>query len=181
MVKGIAHLCIRVTDLERTARFYCDGLGLEKAFDFILDGEVVGFYLRVGNGNFLEFFRREPVESGPNPLDHLALETDSIDAVNARLAATGYPVGEKKMGADHAWQAWLTDPDGVRIELHEYTADSCQRTGENWYLPSHPHARSGCCAFQNKACASPKPLSPDIFPQSSAKPAARSHDCGDPG
>ena len=134
MIKGIAHLCIRVTDLERTARFYCEGLGLEKAFDFIRDGEVVGFYLRVGSGSFLEFFRREPVESGPNPLDHLALETDSIDAVNARLAAAGYPVGEKKTGADHAWQAWLTDPDGVRIELHEYTADSCQKTGENCLL-----------------------------------------------
>ncbi len=130
MIKGIAHLCIRVADLEKTTRFYCDGLGLSKAFDFIRDGKVVGFYLRVGNGNYLEFFQREPVKVGINPIDHLCLETDSIDEVNARLSAAGYAVGEKKMGADHAWQAWLTDPDGVRIELHEYTADCCQKTGE---------------------------------------------------
>lgn len=130
MIKGIAHLCIRVVDLEKTARFYCDGLGLKKAFDFIRDGKVVGFYLRVGNGNYLEIFQREPVEAGPSPIDHLCLETDSIDEVNARLSAAGYAVGEKKMGADHAWQAWLTDPDGVRIELHEYTADCCQKTGK---------------------------------------------------
>ena len=64
MIKGIAHLCIRVVDLEKTSRFYCDGLGLGKAFDFIRDGKVVGFYLRVGNGNYLEFFQREPVEAG---------------------------------------------------------------------------------------------------------------------
>lgn len=125
MIRGIAHLCIRVADLEQTARFYCDGLGLKKAFDFIRDGKVIGFYLHVGNGNYLEIFQREPVEAGPSPIDHLCLETDSIDEVNARLSAAGYAVGEKKMGADHAWQAWLTDPDGVRIELHEYTADCC--------------------------------------------------------
>lgn len=38
------------------------------------------------------------------------------------------------MGADHAYQAWLTDPDGVRIELHEYTPDCCQKTGRTCYL-----------------------------------------------
>lgn len=134
MIRGIAHLCIRVADLEQTARFYCDGLGLKKAFDFIRDGKVVGFYLHVGNGNYLEIFQREPVEAGPSPIDHLCLETDSIDEVNARLSAAGYAVGEKKMGADHAWQAWLTDPDGVRIELHEYTAESCQKTGKSCIL-----------------------------------------------
>ena len=129
MIQGIAHVCIRVADLDRTARFYCEGLGLAKAFDFIRNGEVVGFYLKVGNGNYLEFFRRDETGNGPNPIDHLCLETDSIDSVNARLAAAGYATGEKKMGADRAWQAWITDPDGVRIELHEYTADCCQKTG----------------------------------------------------
>lgn len=130
MIKGIAHLCIRVADLGRTARFYCQGLGLEKAFDFRRDDKTVGFYLKAGNGNYLEFFEREPAEPGANPIDHLCFEVDSIDSVNAAVAAAGYTPGEKKMGADHAYQAWLTDPDGVRIELHEYTADCCQKTGE---------------------------------------------------
>lgn len=62
MIKGIAHLCIRVADLGRTARFYCQGLGLEKAFDFRRDDKTVGFYLKAGNGNYLEFFEREPAE-----------------------------------------------------------------------------------------------------------------------
>ena len=52
----------------------------------------------------------------------------------AAVAAAGYTPGEKKMGADHAYQAWLTDPDGVRIELHEYTPDCCQKTGRTCYL-----------------------------------------------
>ena len=53
---------------------------------------------------------------------------------HAAVAAAGYTPGEKKMGADHAYQAWLTDPDGVRIELHEYTPDCCQKTGRTCYL-----------------------------------------------
>ena len=129
MIQGIAHICIRVADLDETLRFYREGLGLEKAFDFVRDGEVVGFYLKVGNGNYLEFFRREETKTGPNPIDHFCLETDSIDTVNTRLEKAGYAGGKKEMGADHAWQAWIADPDGVRIELHEYTADSCQKTG----------------------------------------------------
>ena len=134
MIKGIAHLCIRVADLGRTARFYCQGLGLEKAFDFRRDDKTVGFYLKAGNGNYLEFFEREPAEPGTNPIDHLCFEVDSIDSVNAAVAAAGYTPGEKKMGAGHAYQAWLTDPDGVRIELHEYTPDCCQKTGRTCYL-----------------------------------------------
>ena len=78
MIKGIAHLCIRVADLGRTARFYCQGLGLEKAFDFRRDDKTVGFYLKAGNGNYLEFFEREPAEPGTNPIDHLCFEVDSI-------------------------------------------------------------------------------------------------------
>ena len=134
MIKGIAHLCIRVADLGRTARFYCQGLGLEKAFDFRRDDKTVGFYLKAGNGNYLEFFEREPAEPGTNPIDHLCFEVDSIDSVNAAVAAAGYTKKKKKMGADHAYQAWLTDPDGVRIELHEYTPDCCQKTGRTCYL-----------------------------------------------
>ena len=115
MIKGIAHLCIRVADLGRTARFYCQGLGLEKAFDFRRDDKTVGFYLKAGNGNYLEFFEREPAEPGANPIDHLCFEVDSIDSVNAAVAAAGYTPGEKKMGADHAYQAGRRPHRAARI------------------------------------------------------------------
>ncbi len=130
MVKGIAHLCIRVTDLDATERFYCGALGMKKAFDFLREGETVGFYLAVGNGTYIEFFRREPgADAGAELIAHLCLEVDSIDETAKQLVAAGVAITEKKLGADHAWQAWITDPDGVRIELHEYTAESSQKTG----------------------------------------------------
>ncbi len=134
MVRGIAHVCLRVADLERTRRFYCDGLGLERAFDFQRDGETIGFYLKAGNGGFVEFFRADAAPAGAFPLDHFCLEVDSIDVLRERLSAAGYPLGPKSLGADHAWQAWITDPDGARIEFHEYCADSCQNTGATCIL-----------------------------------------------
>ena len=30
------------------------------------------------------------------------------------------------MGGDNSWQAWTCDPDGNRIELHQYTPESKQ-------------------------------------------------------
>ena len=66
--------------------------------------------------------------------DTSASKTDNIDAVRDRLIEKGYEVGEKKLGADHAYQAWVTDPSGVRIEFHEYTDKSTQLTGENCIL-----------------------------------------------
>jgi len=136
MVKGIAHICIRVADLEATRRFYIDALGLTQAFAFVRNGETCGYYLKAGNHNFLEFFKRNPDEAvSGSPIHHFCLEVDSIDATSARLKKAGFAVTDKMLGADHSWQAWVNDPDGVKIELHEYTPDSCQKTGKDCVLP----------------------------------------------
>ena len=134
MIKGIAHICIKALDLEATQRYYCEGLGLEKGFDFIRNGEPVGFYLKAGNGNYLEFFKSDAGDNSEFPIAHLCLDVDSIDETAKRLTGAGYAIDEKKMGADHSWQAWTADPNGVRIELHEYTPESCQYSGKNCIL-----------------------------------------------
>jgi catechol-2,3-dioxygenase len=33
MIKQLAHVCLHSEDLEETARFYCQGLGMEIAFE----------------------------------------------------------------------------------------------------------------------------------------------------
>ncbi|TIP51868.1 MAG: VOC family protein, partial [Mesorhizobium sp.] len=38
-------------------------------------------------------------------------------------------VTPKKLACDDTYQAWITDPNGVRIELFEYTAKSAQFAG----------------------------------------------------
>lgn len=127
MIRQLAHLCIHTDDLDATERFYTEGLGLEVHFTFFRNGERFGYYLACGGRTFVEVFAGK--RAVPGNIDHLALEVEDMDGLLARVKAAGYGTGEKKMGADHSWQAWLEDPNGVRIELHEYTEESLQLRG----------------------------------------------------
>ena len=136
-VTAIAHLCITSTDLKRTSDFYCGVLGLQKKFAF-KNGQdkEIGYYLTVGPNNFIEVFARGKDQPAPRAVDHICLQVDKIDAIAESCRARGVAITPKTMGCDGSWQAWLEDPDGVRIELHEYTDKSCQLTGRdcmvNW-------------------------------------------------
>ena len=135
MIKQLAHVCIHTDDLAAAERFYCETLGLRKAFDFRRGEALFGFYVDLGNGTFIEVFQGAAVDSA-GAIKHMCIEVDELDAVIAALTAGGYDVTAKKKGCDQSWQAWVTDPGGARIEFHEYTDDSAQRTGEtvhvNW-------------------------------------------------
>jgi catechol 2,3-dioxygenase-like lactoylglutathione lyase family enzyme len=137
VIKRIAHVCIATTDLAAVERLYCQGFGFTRRFDFTRNGNVVGFYLHAGEETFLEVFHADEVPWHGSPIRHLCLETDDIDAAMARVVAAGFEVGEKKLGADNTWQFWVKNsPNGVAIEVQQYTRDSCQQTGKpcevNW-------------------------------------------------
>lgn len=127
MIKRLAHLCIYTTDLDATAAFYEKTLDMRRAFDFVRDGKPFGYYLSAGETTFIEVFEGEP--KGAGSIDHFALEVDDLDAVIQRVRSNGYEVSNKQYGADHAWQAWMTDPNGIHVELHEYTDKSMQLVG----------------------------------------------------
>lgn len=127
MIKQLAHVCIYTADLDETSRFYFEGLGLERGYEFIKNGELFGYYIKLGNDTFIEVFKGDPSVEGT--ISHFALQVEDMDDVLARLKDHGYAAGKKLFGGDHAWQAWATDPSGVRIEFHEYTEKSLQLTG----------------------------------------------------
>ena len=135
MINQIAHVCISSLDLEATRRFYCEGLGFRKVFDFKREGNLVGYYLGVTETTYVEVFRADEIDTrAKSAVKHFCLEVDSIDDISSHLTRTGYEVTEKKLGADESWQAWVTDPSGVRIEFHEYTERSTQITGQDCIL-----------------------------------------------
>ncbi len=133
MIKGIAHLCLSAKDLSAAKHFYCDVLGLKKQFDFVRKdnaGQVIGFYLQVAGQMFIEVFQNDSIPAEAGAIRHICLETDDIDQIIQQVKSRGWKIGEKQMGADHSWQVWLQAPDGVDIEFHQYTPQSCQKTGE---------------------------------------------------
>jgi len=128
MITGLAHACFTVSNLDRSLAFYRDALGLHEVFDFVRDdGTRYGIYLKLGGRNFIELFEGtlgEPAEG--QSYKHICLEVDDIDATVTLLRTRGVIVSDKKLGKDRSWQAWITDPDGNRIELHCYTPESKQ-------------------------------------------------------
>jgi len=128
MIVGMAHACFVVSDLERSLSFYRDQLGLPEAFSFINDaGHRHGVYLHLGGRNFIELFEGtvEPPAANQS-YKHICLEVDDIEATVAALRASGVEVSDPKLGTDESWQAWIVDPEGNRMELHQYTASSWQ-------------------------------------------------------
>ena len=131
MIVDIAHICLGAANLAETEQFYCQVLGLRKTFDFICAGKCIGFYLEVTRGRYIEVFQADSLEaSDRHPIRHLCLQVDDMDALRRNLVSGGAEVTGKTLGADHSWQMWTTDPNGVRIEFHQYTPESCQLTGE---------------------------------------------------
>jgi catechol 2,3-dioxygenase-like lactoylglutathione lyase family enzyme len=130
MINGLAHVCFTVTDLDAAIRFYRDILGMRLAFEFRRpDGRPFGAYFHAGERTFIEVFLGDhtpPAER--QSFGHICLEVLDIQAAVAELRRQGVTVSDPKLGADQSHQAWLSDPDGNRIELHQYTAASYQTT-----------------------------------------------------
>lgn len=137
-VKQVAHVCIFANDLEETRRFYGDVLGMDIAFNFNRNGAWFGFYLNAGGRTHVEVFLKPEAEfAETNRINHLCLEVEDLDAAIAHIESSGANLTRpKKKGVDETWQAWLTDPNGVKIELFEYTDKSAQWVGgdriANW-------------------------------------------------
>lgn len=125
MITRLAHVCLQVSDIQRSIAFYRDGLGFPMALTFKKEGQLKGAYFSLGNRSFLEVFELKQ----PAGITHFCLETDDIDAFIARAMAKGITCTPKKLGGDHTWQSWLRDPDGNAFEIHQYTPQSMQFAG----------------------------------------------------
>jgi lactoylglutathione lyase len=130
-VSSIAHVAIRVKDVERTLDFYDGKLGMREMMRLDRDGRLWLLYLRITDNQFLEVFPEgvgeRAAERDAVGFNHICLEIADIDVALRELEAAGVPlIREKQMGADGNWQAWIEDPDGHRIELMQMMPDSLQ-------------------------------------------------------
>ena len=115
LVRDLHHVSINVTDVERSAAFYVDVLGMERLPrpDFGFPGAWLG----VGGGRQVHLIQAAvPEDLG----QHFAFEVDDIDAAVDALRTAGTTVrGPMPVGDSAARQAFLHDPDGNRLELNQ--------------------------------------------------------------
>jgi len=126
-IREIDHLVLRVVDLERMLRFYCEGLGcaVERRQD-----EIGLVQLRAGR-SMLDLVPVDgklgraggaPPGAGGRNLDHLCFRVEPFDepALRAHLAALGIEAGPtaSRYGAEGEGPSiYVTDPEGNVVEL----------------------------------------------------------------
>jgi len=141
MALSISHVGICVSDLERSVRFYCEGLGFEEVathqvgeeFSALmeLDGVKLESRMLSRDGVTIELLGYEspgPTGDGRRRpmnllgLTHLSVRVDDVEGTAATIDALGGTVVPSTRTAIDLPGARLdflycTDPDGVRIEL----------------------------------------------------------------
>jgi lactoylglutathione lyase len=122
---------IRVRDLARSIRFYTEGLGLRVGPSGRMAAGGLWQELKdEESGAVLElnFYPGEPAYREGDELDHLGFHVDSLSVVVARLESLGGRVRIPPFAEGNEQLAFLSDPDGVWVELYESRTDDVPPT-----------------------------------------------------
>lgn len=132
IIGGLSHAALRTRDIEKTARFYREVLGLPEAFRMAReDGSVGTIYMYFAPGQYLELFpdgtEEAPCEKDRVGFRHLCLMTKDIRRAYEAVRAAGGPLdSEIKRGKSQCLMFWTHDPDGTEIEIMEMPPESLQ-------------------------------------------------------
>jgi len=130
-VCSIAHVAIRVKEIDEVLDFYCNKLGFAEMLRLDRDGRLWLVYLRITDDQYLEIFPEGEGERAAEReavgFNHMCLSVPDIDQTIAELAAVGVAlIRPKVQGADGNWQCWIEDPEGHRTELMQMAENSMQ-------------------------------------------------------
>ncbi|MEK7257349.1 MAG: family 16 glycoside hydrolase [Bacteroidota bacterium] len=118
-VSGYNHVALAVKDINESARFYREIIGLEpiEVPDHL---KAIRSWFKIAPGQELHLLagRTFPVTNNDPNLAHFSLTIPDADPVEAYLKTKGLPY-LRQQRFDGAWQIYIADPDGYFIELNE--------------------------------------------------------------
>ena len=135
LVKGVSHVSIAVSDMDRSIAFYRDVFGWEQLFDEHMEGEsfdaITGVKGAAGRacGGRIGDLRVELMSFNYIPdtppgiglgLRVLSMEVADAAAAHAELVARGVPVAGAPVEVHGTRMFFVIDPDGQGIEMCEY-------------------------------------------------------------
>jgi glyoxylase I family protein len=152
VILRVSHLGLCVADLERSLRFYCEGLGFRESSGLDLAGEPSATLLELpGVALRARWLERDGVrlellhypspgsrgDGSPRPMNargftHLSFRVADLDAAVARLEALGgRALAHTRVENPRLRMRalFLTDPDGARLELLEGPGDPAALPG----------------------------------------------------
>jgi lactoylglutathione lyase len=122
---------IRVRDLARSVRFYTEGLGLQRGPQGRMSAGGLWQELKdreTGAVLELNFYPGDPPYREGDELDHLGFRVEDLAGTVARLEALGGRVRIPPFTEGDEQLVFLSDPDGVWVELWERKADELPPT-----------------------------------------------------
>jgi len=149
-IGGFSHVCIGVSDMDRSMDFYRGLLGMDVVFDVELDGpsmeSVTGRSGAKGRmvggligGAMVELLALgdEPTEK-PGPrigYTNISFRVDDLDATYAQVLALGHRAQQEPVDIGGVRMFFVADPDGTPIEIIELP-NGLTSTLEMWRGPS---------------------------------------------
>jgi catechol 2,3-dioxygenase-like lactoylglutathione lyase family enzyme len=139
-VTGYNHVALAVEDIQESAKFYGEFIGLESV-EVPEHLKAIRSWFKIAPGQELHLLagRTFPVTNNDPNLAHFSLTIPDADPVEAYLKEKNYPY-LRQLRFDGAWQIFIADPDGYFIELNEpkvpwhYLFNSKDLTGWDTYL-----------------------------------------------
>lgn len=118
----VLHTAVWVSDLESTAEFYDDVLGLERSREFVGGDGVTNYFVSGESDAEIQFKydESEDVTVDPGTVDHLAVAVDDVDAAIERATdewESELVDGPRDMEDAGIRIAFITDPEGYTVEI----------------------------------------------------------------
>ena len=118
-IKQLDHVVLRVADMDRAIRFYCDVLGCREERRV----ESIGLVQLRAGGALIDLVPRAAGETpDQGNMDHFALTIEPFEpeALKNHFAQHGFTLGEvaRRYGSEgYGPSIYLNDPDGNQVEL----------------------------------------------------------------
>ncbi len=111
---------LRVTSMERSLRYYIDGLGFTMKHKWVPDGEIRWCWLTLGGASMMmqELTKGSDSKLGEG-VSIVFMCEDSL-AIYREVTSRGIDASEPQV-LNHLWATTLSDPDGYRIEFESPT------------------------------------------------------------
>ena len=126
------HVGVFAKNFDESYNFYTKTMGFREAFSLRdKDGKPTVTYLQINRDTFLELAAATG-DRMPG-VSHVGILADDLNGTVAALRQRGVKVDDPRTGATKAPLTSVIDPNGIRLELLDFTPDSLQRKAiESW-------------------------------------------------
>ena len=128
MIKQIAHICFGCRDLLKSIEFYSSLFGFEIVHEYRNENNVLyGVFLSCGGNTYLELFNDQESIAKGGLFRHVCFEVTDLNLLIQKFSSLNISFEKKRGRSDKTLQAFIFDPDGNKIEFHQYDKRSILR------------------------------------------------------